>query len=114
MSIEGALRTVLRETDGRRTETFASYRLAETVTRYGRFADNRLLAPLTGRRRARYQVDSRTLRVSEDLSSDSPPDALALQVAETVGRPLRVEFEARDSDHATVIDTSGIAEYRSF
>ena len=114
MSIEGALRTVLRETDGRRTETFASYRLAETVARYGRFADNRLLAPLTGRRRARYQVDSRTLRVSEDLSSDSPPDALALQVAETVGRPLRVEFEARDSDHATVIDTSGIAEYRSF
>ena len=70
--------------------------------------------PLSGRRRARYQVDGRTLRVSEDLSFDSPPDALALQVAETAGRPLRVEFEARDGDQATVIDTAGIAEYRSF
>jgi glycosyltransferase involved in cell wall biosynthesis len=70
--------------------------------------------PLSGRRCARYQVDGRTLRVSEDLSFDSPPDALAFQVAETVGRPLRVEFVARDGDHATVINTAGIAEYRSF
>jgi glycosyltransferase involved in cell wall biosynthesis len=48
------------------------------------------------------------------LSFDTPPDALALQVAETVGRPLRVEFEAREGDHTTVVDTAGLAEYRSF
>jgi glycosyltransferase involved in cell wall biosynthesis len=73
-------------------------------------------APLPGGRRARYQVDGRTLRVSEELSFDSPPDALAFQVAETAGRPLRVEFETREGggDRATVIDTAGLAEYRSF
>ena len=70
--------------------------------------------PLAGRRRARYLVEGRTLRVSEDLTFDVPPAALALQVAETAGRPLQVEFEAREGDHATSIDTSGIAEYRSF
>jgi glycosyltransferase involved in cell wall biosynthesis len=70
--------------------------------------------PLAGRRRARYRVDGRTLRVSEELSFDVPPAALALQVAETAGRPLRVEFQARENDRATSIDTSGIAEYRSF
>lgn len=69
--------------------------------------------PLGGRRRATYLVDGRTLRVTEDLTFDSPPDALALQVAETGGRPLRVEFDARDGDLVTTIDTSGLAEYRS-
>lgn len=70
--------------------------------------------PLGGRRRASYRVDGRTLRVTEDLSFDTPPDALALQVAEATGRPLRVEFDARDGDLVTTIDTSGLAEYRSF
>lgn len=70
--------------------------------------------PLGGRRAAAYLVDGRTLRVTEDLTFDSPPDALALQVAETAGRPLRVEFDAPDGDLAATIDTSGLAEYRSF
>jgi glycosyltransferase involved in cell wall biosynthesis len=70
--------------------------------------------PLGGQRRATYLVDGRTLRVTEDLTFDSPPDALALQVAETAGRPLRVEFDARDGDLEATIDTSGLAEYRSF
>jgi glycosyltransferase involved in cell wall biosynthesis len=70
--------------------------------------------PLGGRRHASYRVDGRTLRVSEDLTFDTPPDALALQVAETAGRPLRVEFDVRDGDQVTTIDTSGLAEYRSF
>ena len=70
--------------------------------------------PLAGRRRARYRVEGRTLRVSEELTFDVPPTALALQVAETTGRPLRVEFEAREGDCVNSIDTSGIAEYRSF
>jgi glycosyltransferase involved in cell wall biosynthesis len=69
--------------------------------------------PLGGRRRATYLADGRTLRVTEDLTFESPPDALALQVAETAGRPLRVEFDARDDDLVTTIDTSGLAEYRS-
>jgi glycosyltransferase involved in cell wall biosynthesis len=70
--------------------------------------------PLGGRRRATYLVDGRTLRVTEDLTFDNPPDALALQVTETAGRPLRVEFDAPDGDLTTTIDTSGLAEYRSF
>jgi glycosyltransferase involved in cell wall biosynthesis len=69
---------------------------------------------LVARRRATYQVDGWTLRVTEDLSFDSPPDALALQVAETAGRPLRVEFDAPDGALTTTIDTAGLAEYRSF
>jgi glycosyltransferase involved in cell wall biosynthesis len=71
-------------------------------------------APLGGRRRASYLVDGRTLRVTEELTFDTPPDALALQVTETTGRPLRVQFDARDGDLITTIDTSGLAEYRSF
>jgi hypothetical protein len=71
-------------------------------------------APLGGSRRATYLVDGRTLRVTEDLTFDSPPDALALQFAETAGRPLRVAFDAPDGDLSTTIDTAGLAEYRSF
>lgn len=69
---------------------------------------------LGGRRLATYRVEGRTLRVTEDLTFDSPPDALALQVAETAGRPLRVEFDAPDGALTATIDTSGLAEYRSF
>ncbi|MFZ4519948.1 MAG: hypothetical protein ACOYOP_16275 [Microthrixaceae bacterium] len=42
-----ALRTVLRHIDGRRTHTFFSYRVAETVARFGPWDRNELLGPLT-------------------------------------------------------------------
>ncbi len=42
--IDEAIATVLRRIDGPNTHTFFSYRVAETLARYGSFADNRLIA----------------------------------------------------------------------
>src|SRR5581483_1430697 len=50
--IADALATVLAPTDGRRTHTFFSYRVAETVARFGPFDGNPLLAALTDEQRA--------------------------------------------------------------
>jgi hypothetical protein len=61
LPIEEALRAVIKETDGARTETFGSYRLAETVARYGPFDGNPLLARLTDAQRRQIEIglDSR-------------------------------------------------------
>lgn len=69
---------------------------------------------LAGSRIADLRVTGRTLRISEALRFDEVPDAVALQVAEAAGRPLQVVFECAGGHAATVIDTAGVAEYRSF
>ena len=43
-AIDDAIAAVLRRIDGPNTHTFFSYRVAETLARYGSFADNRLIA----------------------------------------------------------------------
>ena len=42
-SLTGSVRTVLGAIDGPRTHTFFSYRVAETLARYGTFADNPIM-----------------------------------------------------------------------
>jgi len=69
---------------------------------------------LGGRRRVRLRVEGRTLRAEEELAFDEPPHAVALQVAETRGRPLRVDFACPSHHRTSVVDTDGLAEYRSF
>jgi glycosyltransferase involved in cell wall biosynthesis len=69
---------------------------------------------LAGSRRATYRVEGRTLHVAEQLDFDEPPDAVAIQVAETANRPLAVTFECSSPHGTTVIDTAGLKEYRSF
>ena len=67
-----------------------------------------------GRRTATYRVQGRSLVVSEQLRFDQPdqlPGPLTLTVAEPAGRPLEVEI---DTGPMQTIDTSGIAEWRSF
>lgn len=67
-----------------------------------------------GRRTATYRVEGRSLVVSEQLRFDHPdslPGPLTLTVAEPVGRPLDIEI---DAGRFQVIDTEGIAEWRSF
>jgi len=44
VSIDDAIAIVLARIDGPETHTFFSYRVAETLARYGSFADNRLIA----------------------------------------------------------------------
>lgn len=70
--------------------------------------------PFPGQRRVTYRVDGRTLCVEEALRFDEPPDALALQLTETAGRPLRVELTADVPHTTTTVDVSGLKEYRSF
>ena len=70
--------------------------------------------PLAGSREVRFTVDGATLHADETLRFDAPPQAVALQVAEARGRPLRVEFACDAPHRVDVIDTEGLAEYRSF
>jgi len=48
--VEDALRTVLAQVDGASTHSFFSYRIAETLARFGPFNDNRLLAEMPAAR----------------------------------------------------------------
>jgi len=72
--------------------------------------------PLPGRRSVRYRVEGRTLHADEELhlDADSLPDALAVQVVETAGRPLRVDFRCDQPHATTIVDVAGLKEYRSF
>ena len=70
--------------------------------------------PLGGRRRATYRVEGRTLVVDEELTFEKLPDAVALQVAEAVDRPLRFDVVTDHPHSVDVVDTAGLKEYRSF
>ena len=69
---------------------------------------------LAGTRTATYRVEGQTLHVVEELHFEEMPDAISLLVAETEGRPLQVRFDCPSAHTATVIDTSGMQEWRSF
>jgi hypothetical protein len=69
-----------------------------------------------GGRTVRYRVEGRTLHTDEELRFDdgARPHALAVQVTEVAGRPLRVAWRC-DAPHATTtIDVHGLKEMRSF
>lgn len=69
-----------------------------------------------GTRAVHYRVDGRTLHADEELTFEATarPHALAVQLTEVAGRPLRVEWRC-DAPHATTtIDVSGLKEMRSF
>ena len=71
-------------------------------------------AVIHGRRTATYRVEGRSLVVSEQLQLDDPdglPGPLTLSIAESAARPIDVEI---DTGRTQVIDTEGIAEWRSF
>ena len=71
-------------------------------------------ATVDGTRTATYRVEGRSLVVSEQLRFDEPatlPGPLTLSVAEPASRPIDVEI---DAGRFQVVDTAGIAEWRSF
>ncbi len=108
----GHLPTSLTKTEGGLVLTYDGFGRSP---RFEQLPDDE---PLGGSRQVSYRVEGRTLRVEESLSFDgaSLPDAIAVQVAEAKDRPLRVEFHvgAEVGSAATVIDVSGLKEYRSF
>jgi glycosyltransferase involved in cell wall biosynthesis len=69
---------------------------------------------LPGSREATYRVEGRTLHVEETLRFETAPDAVAVQVTEAAARPLSVRFRCATPHAATVVDTAGLKEYRSF
>ena len=73
-------------------------------------------AGVAGARTATYRVDGRTLHVDESLTFDDDdlPGPLSVTVAERSERPLRVSVEGGDAGPVQVIDTTGVAEWRSF
>jgi len=77
--------------------------------RPGRLLDDEGTA---GHRRADYTVSGRTLTVTEDVAIDDPTvDEITISIPEVAGRPLDV---ACDRGIHRVVDTAGIAEWRSF
>jgi hypothetical protein len=70
--------------------------------------------PLPARRSANFRVAGHVLEVTESLDFDAAPDSVTLQIAETRGRPLRVEAVSGLPHRVDVIDTEGLAAYRSF
>ena len=80
----------------------------------GTDADHR--SAVAGRRTATYRVEGRTLAVHELLEFDDEdlPGTLSVSVAERAQRPLRVTVDGGSSGPVQVVDTSGVAEWRSF
>src|ERR1700761_1358216 len=79
LPIDEALRIVLRETDGARTETFGSYRLAETVAQYGPFDGNPLLAPLTAAQRQQIEAGFDSRHTLKALAAGLSPNYNAVR-----------------------------------
>lgn len=108
----GQLPTAVTKTAGALELTYDGFARSP---RFERLPDDE---PLGGSRRVVYRVEGRTLHVDESLSFDpgGVPDAVAIQVGEAKDRPLRVEFRvgADVGSAMTVIDVSGLKEYRSF
>jgi hypothetical protein len=69
-----------------------------------------------GSRTVRYRVEGRTLHADEELAFEDGalPHALAVQLTEVDGRPLRVELRSDAPSAATTIDVRGLKEMRSF
>jgi glycosyltransferase involved in cell wall biosynthesis len=82
--------------------------------RAGQVELNQSLPRLGGRRYTTCRVSGRTLNVQEWLQFDTKPDAVALHVPETYGRPLVVEFSSASPHAVATVPTAGIAEWRSF
>lgn len=73
--------------------------------------------PIAATRRATYSVDGRTLVIDETVALERDPatiDAVSVAVPEVAGRPLSVAFETDAPHTATVVDTRGMQQHRSF
>lgn len=67
------------------------------------------------RRRARYTIDGRTLRIDEELElGGDRPEALAVLVPEAAGQPLHVEATGDAVVAVRAVEVDGLAEWRSF
>lgn len=114
-----AFRKGVRYTGGHLPTSIAKTDAALTLTYDGFPRSHQFEIPadaesLAGSRTVTHRVEGRTLHVDEQLTFDDGalPHALAVQVAETKDRPLRVDF--RGEGTATVVDVEGLKEYRSF
>ncbi len=73
--------------------------------------------PVQGSRTATYTVDGRSLVIDDALEIDRDPDtidAISVAVPEVRHRPLSVVFETDAPHTATVVDTRGMRQHRSF
>ena len=114
-----ALRHGIRYAAGHRARSLVKHENGLEIA-YDGFAQSGLLEwgeesrTLPGERVVRFRVEGRTLHAEESLRFDELPELVALQVAEARDRPLRVEFSCDVPHRVNVVDTAGLAEYRSF
>ena len=75
---------------------------------------------LPGRATLFYEISERTVLLRMDLCFEEAPDAVGIVVPEVAGRPLHMEVTGSSTDgrpgtaHRSTVDTSGVAEWRSF
>ncbi len=84
--IEGALRTVLTQIDGHGTHSFFSYRVAETLARFGTFDDNSLLASMDSDRIENLRVACDSTELLPLLDGLLPRNYLAVLARCELGR----------------------------
>lgn len=104
--VPAALPTSLSHHDGRLTLAHTGWAPVASATPDEHWLD--------GGRRATYTVDGRSLVVDEELWIDQAADAtITLAIPETPDRPLDVAVTGT-GHRVTTVDTSGLAEWRSF
>ncbi|MFV0316097.1 MAG: glycosyltransferase [Microthrixaceae bacterium] len=94
------------------------------LDRIGDLDPERDVDHLSANARIEYQREARTTEVSIEISLDTGeltdakpavPDAIAVNIPETLDRPLRVELvDAQPSAQIGIVDTAGVDEWRSF
>lgn len=76
--VADALRTVLAPVSGAQIHAFSSYRVAETIARFGAFDGNRLLAALTAAEREQIAQACDSSSLAPRLQTDLPPNYCAV------------------------------------
>lgn len=114
---DGSVRTVngapseLRHEEGAVTVTHTHFSTLDFA------AGDEAKVPIDGRRTATYRVEGRSLVIEDSIEIDRDPatiDAVVVDIPEVDGHPLAVAFETDDAHTATVVDTEGMQQHRSF
>jgi hypothetical protein len=92
LQIPGRISAVLKEIDGNQTHSFYSYRVAETLLRFGQFADNTLLEDFDAEERLNIATACDSTSLIDSLGSSLPKNYVAvLTRCENARKALGIE-----------------------
>ena len=103
----GGLPASLTHADGSVTAIWAGLPVS------GKGLDGDAGAPLDATRTATYAIEGRSLVLDDHLTFADVPRAVSLAVPEPVGRRLHVAWECATPHATTIVETTGVNEWRS-